>query len=72
MKNAWTEEIDRLREVNKGLLEACKGAKATIENVQGEWLSVTETFAPEWTHPLKRAVEEIDTAIVQAERGVVK
>ena len=24
MKNAWTEEIDRLREVNRELLEACK------------------------------------------------
>ena len=26
MKNAWTKEIDRLREVNKALLEACQEA----------------------------------------------
>ena len=36
MKNAWTEEIDRLREVNRELLEACKSAAALLSGLNRE------------------------------------
>ena len=36
MQNAWTEEIDRLRAVNKELLQACKEAMCAARLDQWE------------------------------------
>lgn len=49
------------------LLEACGVGRDALNEAQGEWVSVTMLHAPEWTHPLKAAVEKIDAVIDKAE-----
>lgn len=34
-----------------------------LSNAQGEWYSVTKTYAPEWTHPFKEIESLIDEAL---------
>ncbi len=49
-------EIGRLR-------SAMREAYSEIIDAQGEWASVDAVFAPEWTHPLKRAAECLYTCL---------
>ena len=34
-----------------------------LSNAQGEWYSVTKTYAPKWTHPYKEIEDLIDEAL---------
>ncbi len=34
-----------------------------LSNAQGEWYSVTKTYAPEWTHPFKELEGLMDEAL---------
>jgi hypothetical protein len=51
-----------------GLLAACESALTAINQAQGEWAAVNETFAPEWTHDLKEVASYIEAAIAAARR----
>lgn len=47
------------------LLAALESARDALEQAQGDWAGVTETFAPEWTSDLKYEVEKIDKVIAK-------
>lgn len=42
-------------------------ALGALEEAQGEWATVAETYAPEWTHPLKREADALKEAIDKTE-----
>jgi hypothetical protein len=48
------------------MLAALESARDTLEEAQGEWAGVSETYAPEWASNLKYEVEKIDEAIAKA------
>lgn len=45
------------------LREASKSAIEALIEAQGEWASVERWHAPEWTHPLKQAIDELEAAL---------
>ena len=59
----------RLISAAPDLLEACKEVQTTLENSLGEWVAVTKTYAPEWTHKIKDMLDELEQAIAKAEGG---
>ena len=77
MKNQWVEEVDRLREVNKGLLEACKDALLLPPLVEKlEWLKrheddlrsdFNEGSIEDQKRQINHIMDELRAAIVAAE-----
>ena len=53
------------------LLAAVKSALDALQDVQGEWLGVSESYAPAWTHPIKQQVDALKTAIDEVAGGAV-
>lgn len=47
----------------KKLLDACQASAEALEAAQGEYQSVDELHAPEWTHQLKEAANQARQAI---------
>lgn len=50
------------------MYEALKDIKGRQELALGGWLSVTETYLPEWAQPIRCTLEIIDKALALAER----
>ncbi len=59
--NAATDKA--INHYDKELRPYLEDAIEVISNAQGEWYSVTKTYAPEWTHPYKQIEELIDEAL---------
>ena len=49
------------------LKAALISALNVINEQQGEWVSVSMPYAPEWTHPLKEEAEDIDALLAKLE-----
>ncbi len=49
------------------LYEEIRTTIEELETYQGEWLSVTELYAPEWTHEIKRIIFHLEQALAKAE-----
>ena len=54
------EKVKDERERARPYLE---DAIEVLDNAQGEWRTVTGTYSPDWTHPLKEAVTLIGQAL---------
>ncbi len=45
------------------MVKAIKTSIAELNDAQGEWVSVDETFAPCWTHLIKSAVSNLEAVL---------
>lgn len=49
------------------LYEALKIAIEDLRIHLGEWVCVTLTYSPEWTHTIKRTISDLEEALGKAE-----
>lgn len=49
------------------LYEALKIAIEDLKIHLGEWVCVTLTYSPEWTHAIKRTISDLEEALCKAE-----
>ena len=64
------QELERKLDENKyELLEAVKVAIEDLKIYLGEWISVTYTYSPEWTHAIKRTISDLEQVLAKIEGG---
>jgi len=59
------EKRRKLEKAAPNLLAVCEKVRNKASALQGEWSSIQELYAPEWTHGLKEIVELLDKAIAK-------
>ena len=48
---------------HEALVKALQSVIDHCDSAQGQWAAVTETYAPEWTHPYKHIQEQAQAAL---------